>query len=102
MFLGELSVFLVYNRRKYSLLGTCMLIQNYLKVVFELPMHTDILYFFKVRSTKIGAERCGFDPRFVRQFLLRIGKAAGRLMQRKFEVVSREFKPATCCGRPAM
>ena len=32
-----------------------------------------------VQSTKIGAERRGFDPSSVRQFLVRIGEEAGRL-----------------------
>jgi hypothetical protein len=33
----------------------------------------------KVQSTKIGAERRGFDPSSVRQFLVRIGEEAGQL-----------------------
>jgi hypothetical protein len=32
-----------------------------------------------VQSTKIGAERCGFDPSSMRQLLVRIGKEAGYL-----------------------
>jgi hypothetical protein len=31
------------------------------------------------QSTRIGAERCGFNPSSVRQFLVRIGKEARQL-----------------------
>jgi hypothetical protein len=38
-----------------------------------------VAQWLKVPSTKIGAEKCGFDPRSVRQFLVRIGEEVGRL-----------------------
>jgi hypothetical protein len=56
----------------------------------------------KVQSTKIGAERRGFDPSSERQFLVRIGKEAGRLSTDEFEAVSSEFETAKCCESSAM
>jgi hypothetical protein len=56
----------------------------------------------KVQSTKIEAERCGFDPSSVHQFLVRIGKEAGPLSNAKIEAVRCEFEPATSFGCSAM
>ena len=55
-----------------------------------------------VQSTKIGAERRGYDPSFVLQFLVRFGEKAGRLSTAEFGALSCEFKTAISCECTAM